>query len=145
VKRYQAALELKGDPQRGKELFKKTCSACHVLDGVGTAVGADLNGVRNQGAAALLQNVLDPNREVKPKFLNYVLEITDGRVLSGLIRSESANTITLRLADGKELTVQRVEIERMRSTQLSFMPQGVEKQLDLQAMSDLLAYLLKQQ
>ncbi|MFP6575250.1 MAG: cytochrome C, partial [Pirellulaceae bacterium] len=118
---------------------------CHVLDGVGTAVGADLNGVRNQGAAALLQNVLDPNREVKPKFLNYVLEITDGRVLSGLIRSESANTITLRLADGKELTVQRVEIERMRSTQLSFMPQGVEKQLDLQAMSDLLAYLLKQQ
>jgi putative heme-binding domain-containing protein len=145
VKRYQAALELKGDPQRGKELFKKTCSACHVLDGVGTAVGADLNGVRNQGAAALLQNVLDPNREVKPKFLNYVLEITDGRVLSGLIRSESANTITLRLADGKELTVQRVEIERMRSTQLSFMPEGVEKQLDLQAMSDLLAYLLKQQ
>lgn len=145
VKRYQPALKLKGDPQRGKELFKKTCSACHLLDGVGTAVGADLNGVRNQGAAALLLNVLDPNRDVKPKFLNYVLEITDGRVLSGLIRSESANTITLRLADGKELTLQRVEIEQMRSTQLSFMPQGVEKQLDLQAMSDLLAYLVKQQ
>ena len=141
VQRYQRSLQLEGNPGRGKELFKKTCSACHQLDGVGATVGADLKGVRSQGAAALLLNILDPNRDVKPKFLSYVVQTTDGRVLSGLIRSESANTIILRQPDGKEVTLQRAEMERMRSTRLSFMPQGMEKQLDLQAMADLLAYL----
>ena len=142
VKKYQAALQLVGSQERGKALFKKTCSACHQLEGVGTAVGADLNGVRNQGQAALLLNILDPNRNVKPKFLTYVVQTDDGRVLSGLIRSESTNTITLRQPDGKEMTVQRVNIESMRSTRLSFMPEGMEKQLDHQGMADLLEYLV---
>ena len=141
VQEYQAALRLNGNRERGKELFKKTCSACHQLDGVGTAVGAELNGVRSQGPAALLLNILDPNRSVKPKFLTYVVQTEDGRVLSGLIRSESTNTITLRQPDGKEMTVQRINIESMRSTRLSFMPEGMEKQLDKQALADLLAYL----
>ena len=141
VQKYQAALALGGNRDRGKALFKKTCSACHQLEGVGTAVGADLNGVRNQGQAALLLNTLDPNRNVKPKFLTYVVQTDDGRVLSGLIRSESTNTITLRQPDGKEITVQRVNIESMRSTRLSFMPEGMEKQLDHQGMADLLEYL----
>jgi putative heme-binding domain-containing protein len=78
---------------------------------------------------------------VKPKFLNYVVQTRDGRVLSGLIRSESTNTITVRQPDGKEMTVQRVNIESMRSTRLSFMPAGMEKQLDYQGMADLLEYL----
>ena len=110
---------------------------------MGTAVGADLNGVRTQGPASLLLNILDPNRSVKPKFLTYVVQTNDGRVLSGLIRSESSNTITLRQPDGKEMTLQRVDIESMRSTRLSFMPEGLEKQLDQQAIADLLAYLSK--
>ena len=105
-------------------------------------MGADLNGVRNQGAATLLLNVLDPNRNVKPKFLSYVVQTRDGRVLSGLVRGESANTITVRQPDGKEITVQRVEIEAMRGTRLSFMPEGLEKQFDFQAMADLLEYLV---
>ncbi|MEO2021614.1 MAG: c-type cytochrome, partial [Pirellulaceae bacterium] len=142
VQKYRAALQLDGNPERGKALFKKNCSACHQLEGVGTAVGADLNGVRNQGQAALLLNILDPNRNVKPKFLTYVVQTDDGRVLSGLIRSESTNTITLRQPDGKEMTVQRVNIESMRSTRLSFMPEGMEKQLDHQGMADLLEYLV---
>ena len=142
VARYQASLSLQGDRGRGKMLFKKNCSACHQLEGVGTPVGAELNGVRNQGAATLLLNVLDPNRAVKPKFLNYVVQTRDGRVLSGLVRGESANTITVRQPDGKEITVQRVEIEAMRGTRLSFMPEGLEKQFDFQAMADLLEYLV---
>lgn len=81
-------------------------------------------------------------RAVKPKFLNYVVQTRDGRVLSGLIRGESANTITIRQPDGKEIILQRVEIEAMRGTRLSFMPQGLEKELDLQGMADLLEYLV---
>jgi len=141
LERYQAALNRSGNPQRGKQLFGKVCSSCHRLQGFGTAVGADLRGVGNRGSAAILLSILDPNREVKTKFLNYVLQTEDGRVLTGMIASESANNLTLRQADGKLVTVRRVEMEMLRNTGISFMPVGLEKQVDLSGMSDLLAYL----
>lgn len=141
VKGYQQALELTGDADRGKQLFKQTCAACHKLNGVGTAVGAELTAIRDRGASALLLNVLDPNREVKPKFLSYVVLTDDGRVLTGLIATESANSVTLRRVDGTEVTVQRSEIDELRSTGLSFMPEGLEEKLNYQAMADLLEFL----
>ena len=83
IKDYQAALTLKGEPESGKALFKKHCSACHRLENVGNQVGADLNGIRNRGLDAVLLNVLDPNREVKPKYLTYVVVDLNGRQKSG--------------------------------------------------------------
>jgi putative heme-binding domain-containing protein len=90
---------------------------------------------------AVLLNVLDPNREVKPRFLTYFLVTDDGRSLTGMIQTENANSLTLRRPDGTTLDIQRAEIEMLRSSGLSFMPEGLEKQLDKQAMADLLAYL----
>ena len=141
IENYQPALELAGNANRGKLVFKQTCATCHKLDGVGTPVGAELTAIRDRGSSALLLHILDPNREVKPKFLNYVVLTDDGRVLTGLIATESANSLTLRRIDGTEVTVQRSEIDELRSTGLSFMPEGLEEKLDLQAMADLLEYL----
>jgi putative heme-binding domain-containing protein len=141
VAAYQKALKLRGDRGRGKAVFKKVCSACHQLEGVGTAVGADLNNIRNQGSDAVLLNVLDPNREVKPQFLSYVLTTDAGRMVTGMITAETANSITIRRADGTTETVLRIHIDELRSTGLSFMPEGLEKQIDVPAMADLLAYL----
>ena len=142
IERYQPALKLAGDQSRGKLVFKKVCSACHKLDGVGTAVGAELTAIRDRGPSVLLLNVLDPNREVKPKFLSYVLVTNDGRVLTGMIQSENANSVALRRPDGTTVSVQRTEIEQLRSTNLSYMPEGLEKEIDKQAMADLLEYLI---
>ena len=86
-------------------------------------------------------NILDPNREVKPQFQAYVIVTDDGRVTTGMIQAENANSLTIRRADGTSLVIQRNEIEELHSTGVSFMPEGLEKQIDLQAMSDLLAYL----
>jgi putative heme-binding domain-containing protein len=141
VDAYQKALELKGDPARGKAIFKKECSACHRLEGVGNAVGADLNAIRDRGLEAVLLNILDPNREVLPQYLSYVLVTKAGRSITGLITAESANSITVRRADGTSETVLRIAIEELRSTGLSFLPEGLEKQIDVPAMADLLAYL----
>ena len=141
IQDYQQSLELNGDPDRGKQLFRQTCASCHKLDGVGTAVGAELSAIRDRGSSALMLNILDPNREVKPKFLNYVVLTRDGRVLTGLIAAESANSLTLKRVDGTELTIQRSDIEELRNTGLSFMPEGLEEKLDHQAMADLLEYL----
>ena len=141
VEHFQPALQRQGDPQIGKQVFKKVCSACHRLEGVGTALGADLRGIRNRGLPAILLNILDPNREVKPKYLAYVLTTLDARVITGMIESESANSLLLRRPDGVRIEVPRAEIDQMSSTGLSFMPEGLEKQLDLAKMADLLAYL----
>ncbi len=141
VDAYQKSLELKGDVDRGRLHFRKTCAACHKLEGVGEQLGADLNAIKDRGTAAVLLNILDPNREVKPQFLTYVIAKTDGRTLSGLIIAETANSLTLRKADNTSETVLRVDIEELKSTGLSFMPEGLEKQLSIEAMADLLAYL----
>ena len=141
VNDYQAALKMKGIAGRGKVVFTKNCSACHKLQGVGKELGADLNGISNKSPEAILVNILDPNREVKPKFLNYVLSTTDGRTHLGMIVEETATSIRLQRHDGTRVTVLRIHIDKLHSTNLSFMPEGIEKQIDPRAMADLLVYL----
>ena len=138
---YRGVLEIAGDAERGRAVFKKTCSVCHKLEGVGESIGADLKAIRDRGTEAVLLNILDPNREVKPQYLSYVLEREDGRVLTGMITTETANSVTLRRPDGTSESVLRLDIENLRSTGLSYMPEGLEMQVDHQAMADLLAYL----
>jgi putative heme-binding domain-containing protein len=139
--RYQKALDQPGEVAKGKVVFKNVCSACHKLEGVGEAVGPDLASIKNRGSEAVMTNVLDPNREVLPQFYTYTLITDAGVTLTGMITAETANTVTIRKADKASETVQRVNIESLRSTGLSAMPEGLEKEIDPQAMADLLAYL----
>jgi putative heme-binding domain-containing protein len=141
VDAYQKALELKGDADKGRTIFRKTCAACHKLEGFGESIGADLNAIKDRGTAAMMLHILDPNREVKPQFQAYVVALDDGVTLTGMITGETANSLTLRKVDGTNTTVLRVKIDEMKSTNLSFMPEGLEKQIDVPAMADLLAYL----
>jgi len=141
IEQYQKALTLKGDSMKGKAIFKKECSACHKLEDVGVEVGADLKAIRDRGIENMMLNILDPNREVKPQFMAYQLETSSGKSIAGIVTAETPNSVTIRRLDGTTETVQRNNIDSLRSTGLSFMPEGLEKQLDLQAMADLLAYL----
>lgn len=139
---YRPALEQSGDAARGKAVFQKSCSSCHRLEGVGHEIGPKLAAIKARGAEAILFNVLDPNREVNPQFVNYTVLTVDGRSLGGLIANESAGSITLRRAENATDTIARSEIDEFRSTGQSIMPEGMEKQIDLAAMADLIAYLM---
>src|SRR5439155_16635323 len=68
VRRFRPALDLRGNPQRGKVLFQQRCQSCHRLNNEGFSVGPDLAGARNGGKEKLLANILDPNREVPPNY-----------------------------------------------------------------------------
>ncbi len=138
---YRPALETAGDKERGKEIFKKNCAACHKLQGIGHELGPNLAAMKARGAEAILVNVLDPNREVNPQYLNYLLLTTDGRSLSGVLSAETATSVTLRKQENASETVLRVDIESLKSTGQSLMPVGMEKQIDRAAMADLLEYL----
>lgn len=139
---YQPALSMAGDTENGRRVFKTSCSACHRLDGIGTAVGADLKAISDRGKSAILLNILDPNRDVKPQYVSYTVVTDEGRVFAGMIAKESVNSITIRSPDGTQHEILRVNIEALGSSGLSFMPEGLEKQIDQQAMADLLAWLM---
>ena len=142
VEAYRPVLSMQGDPQRGREVFTKTCASCHKLQGVGHEIGPNLAAMKARGAEAILLNVLDPNREVNPQYLTYAVLTTDGRQLTGILASETATSITLKRADNATDTVLRIDIEQLRSTGTSLMPEGLEKQIDPAAMADLIAYLM---
>lgn len=142
VAQYKPALELPGDIEKGRALFMEQCSKCHVVEGQGYAVGPDLAAIGNRGAEAILLNILDPNREINPAYVNYTVETTDWETFSGLIASETATSITLNRASGESDTILRVNIESIESAELSLMPDGLEASIDHQAMADLIAYLM---
>jgi putative heme-binding domain-containing protein len=142
IEAYRGALTVSGDPGSGRKLFEKTCSGCHRVDGVGYELGPNLATIQNRGAETILVNVLDPNREVNPQYLNYLLATTDGRLLTGMLASETATSITLVRAENQRDTVLRADIDSLESSGMSLMPEGLEKDLSPQAMADLIAYLM---
>jgi putative membrane-bound dehydrogenase-like protein len=142
VKDHQDVLELKGDVTRGKAVFKKTCSTCHRLENVGVEVGPDLlSALRNKTPDALLVDILDPNREVDPRYVEYLVETRAGRIYTGMIAAETASSITLRRAEKAEDTILRNQIDTIQATAKSLMPEGLEMQLSRQELADVIAYL----
>jgi putative membrane-bound dehydrogenase-like protein len=141
LQQYQPALEMEGDVSRGQKVFQKICANCHQLQGQGFAIGPNLAAMRNRGSEAILSNVMVPNAEVNPQYVNYVVTTKDGRAFSGIIAEESAASITLERAEKARDTILRIDIDQMRSTGMSLMPEGVENDIDVQGMADLLTYL----
>ena len=142
VAAWRDVLDMKGDAPGGKEVFKRECSKCHKLEGVGVELGLPLNTIGNRGPETILLSVLDPNREVNPSYLNYVVVTDDGLSITGMITSETATSITLKRAEGESDTVLRTNIEELVNTGISIMPEGQEKLLTKQEMADVIAYLM---
>jgi putative membrane-bound dehydrogenase-like protein len=138
---YRKALEMTGDLERGRAVFKKTCATCHKAENVGVDVGPNLATVTGRTPEDLLIHILDPNREVAPPFINYSVALSDGRVLSGLIADESATALTLKRAEAATDVVPRSQIDAVSSTGQSLMPEGLEKGLEPQDFADLIVFL----
>ena len=88
--------------------------------------------------------ILDPNRDVLANYTQYSILTDTDRVVTGLIASESPTSLTLRRAEAIDETILRQNIEQITGSGKSVMPEGLEQSIDLQQMSDLLAYLLAQ-
>jgi putative membrane-bound dehydrogenase-like protein len=141
IARYAEALSLTADRPRGQEVFRQRCSSCHRLADMGHAVGPDLAGLTDRSPLAMLVAILDPNRAVETRFQSYTAVTASGQVFTGLLANETGNSITLLAADGKQTTLLRSELDVLEGTARSLMPEGIEKDISLQEMADLLAYL----
>ncbi|HEX8202255.1 MAG TPA: hypothetical protein VF590_17390 [Isosphaeraceae bacterium] len=145
IARYRAALAPPADPRRGEAVFARECPGCHRLGEAGHTVGPNLASVQRRTPEEVLVHVLDPNREVAPDFLEYTVALRDGRVLSGLVATETATSVTLLRPQGLEETVPRPDIDAITSTGRSLMPEGLEAHITPQEMADLLASLFELQ
>jgi len=141
LRRFEPALQQPGQPDKGRIIYAERCASCHRFHGDGYAVGPDLESVAGGGKEKLLTHLIDPDREVAPQFAAYVAELADGVVLSGVLASESSDSITMREPLGRETKVPRARLKRMQTTGRSPMPEGLESGLSLQQMADLLAFL----
>ncbi len=143
---YRPVLERTADPgeadrARGEAVFRRDCMACHKIGDTGHKIGPDLASSPSRDAAALLTHVLDPNRYVLPNYESYVVVDTDGRVFTGLIAAQTATSITLRREENKTVTILRTNVDELSSTGKSLMPEGFEKKITPQEMTDLFAFL----
>ncbi len=141
IKQYHAASDTKGDAAAGKLLFKANCAKCHKHGGEGENIGPDLTGMNVHPKHELLTQILDPSRSVESNFRIYQVETTDGLVRTGLLAAESQTTIELVDTEAKRIAIRRDEIENLAAGTKSLMPEGFEKQLTVQQMTDLLEFL----
>jgi putative membrane-bound dehydrogenase-like protein len=130
-----------GDVAAGKLVFKNQCAKCHRHGGEGAKIGPDLTGMAVHPKSHLIVEILDPSRSVEGNYRQYVVSTKSGRMLSGLLTSETRTAVELLDADGKGHTIQRDEIDELQASNKSLMPEGFEKQLSADDLVNLLEFL----
>jgi len=141
-----AALTRRGDPAAGKAIFFDTasarCSVCHKAGGAGGDVGPDLSHVGGKfDRPHLIEAVLEPSAQIVEGYRATTLTLADGRVLTGVVKDQSGDRLTLADAEGKRHTVAAGEVEARRTETVSLMPEGLVRHLGPDQFADLVAYL----
>ncbi len=129
-------------PARGQEVFKKTCAACHKVADEGATVGPQLDGIGARGADRLIEDILDPNRNIDPAFRTSSIILNDGRVLTGLFRQKAGAALIFADEKGKEFQISESDIDELTKSPLSLMPANFADTIKPDEWQDLLAYLL---
>ena len=124
-----------GDLTLGRKVFENQCGKCHRFGELGESIGPDLTGIAARPRTEILTDILDPNRSVEGNYRQYTLATTDGRVLSGLITSETRSTLELLDAEAKRHTVLREDVDELFATGQSAMPEGFEQLADAELVS----------
>jgi putative heme-binding domain-containing protein len=140
------AREHAGDPARGRALFLDRdglgCVKCHRVGGEGGDIGPDLSTVGAQlDRAKLAESILYPSRSIREGYQQLSAATADGRVVSGLVRSETGETLILRDAEGRDHMIPKAKIEGRTNANLSLMPEGLHVGLSRQDFADLISFL----
>lgn len=130
-----------GVPKPGKQLFENQCAKCHTLFGKGGKVGPDLTTFRRDDLDTMLLSIVNPSAEIREGYVSYLIATDDGRTLTGVLVDQDKNVVMIRGADGKDLSIPRGEIEAMKPSKTSIMPEGLLHGLNGQELRDLFAYL----
>ncbi len=130
-----------GDPYPGKKLFTARCANCHTLHAVGGSVGPDLTPFKRDDVANMLLHIINPSAEIREGYQTSVIITESGRTLTGIVVENDARVVVLKVADGQRVVLPKDDIESIRATGISLMPEGLLEGLSDQEARDLFAYL----
>jgi uncharacterized protein len=134
-------LQRKGDAAAGKLVFAKQCSKCHAHSGEGGKVGPDLTGMAVHPKAELAKHILDPSSNVEGTYRAYTIATSDGKIYTGLLTAETRMTVEIADAEGKSHKLLRDEIDLLKASPKSLMPEGFEKTLSTDELVNVLEFL----
>jgi putative heme-binding domain-containing protein len=126
----------------GAAVFKQNCAVCHSIDGQGANIAPQLDGVGARGLDRLVEDILDPNRNVDRAFRTTLLILKDGDVQSGLFRREEGEMLVLAESTGKEISVPKAAVKERRESETSLMPDNLVDIVPPADLNHLLAFLL---
>lgn len=132
----------KANLAQGQSIFKKACSNCHKMYGEGGTNGPDLTGSGRDNLDYLLHNIIDPSAQVPAGFRLSEIAMKDGRLLSGVIANRTPKSMTIQTAT-EIIAIDAGDVEEIRNTELSLMPDGLLENLQEQEVRDLFGYLMK--
>jgi putative membrane-bound dehydrogenase-like protein len=138
---YQVVLTMKANPARGRGVFEKRCATCHRVANVGIQFAPDISDSREKSPAQLLTDIIQPNRAIDSNFFSYTAITNTGQAHTGVLASETSTGVTLKQAEGKSITLRRDEIDELHSDGVSFMPEGLERDIPPQDMADLISFI----
>ena len=122
-------------------LFNKHCAVCHQLFGEGTKLGPDLTFANRTDRDYLLVSIVDPSAVIRREYLSYIVETKDGRKLTGMIVEQSAGKLTISDAKNQRTTLDQSQVESLKESPTSLMPENLLKELKPQELRDLFSYL----
>ncbi len=135
---------MRGDVERGRALFadKATCAKCHVVRGQGKEVGPELSEIGGKlSREAMFVSILDPSAGISHNYESYSLILDNGTVLSGVLVSQTDDSVTIKTAEAVVQTFPRREIELFKQQSISLMPADLQKNLTAQELVDVVEYL----
>jgi len=142
VARMKAMLKTSaGDPNAGRIAFNKVCAQCHKIYGEGQEVGPDLTSNGRNDWDQLISNVFDPSLVIGSAYQAVTVATADGRVLTGLLTEDGKDRVVLKGQGGKVETIPRGVVNDMKTSDISLMPEDLEKQLTPKEIADLFAFL----
>ena len=131
-----------GSVPAGKTLFTASCAKCHTLFGEGGKVGPELTGYERDKPAFWVENIVDPSAVIREEYTTFIVKTKDGRVLTGIVSEQEARTVTLSTPEGQRIRLDRDQIEKMKASPISLMPEDLLRTLEPQQIRDLFAYLM---
>ena len=142
IDQRRVAFAGEGSASTGAALFKQHCSVCHSIDGQGAVIGPQLDGVGARGLDRLLEDILDPGRNVDKAFRTTLLILKDGEVQSGLLRREEGERLVLADSTGKEVGIAKSEVKERRESETSLMPDNLPDLMSPEDFNHPLTFLL---
>ncbi|MEO7298912.1 MAG: ThuA domain-containing protein, partial [Verrucomicrobiota bacterium] len=133
-----------GDFERGKNLFfgdKLKCATCHRIRDEGKTIGPDLSNLASRDAGSILRDIKEPNVTINPDYVAFNVSLKNGEDVSGFIRAQQENSLTIFGLDEKETIIARSDVKSIQPSAVSLMPSGLLDGLKENEVRDLLTFL----